>query len=87
MLPVFAADKANHAVYGSAICAVVASLSLMLPMPAAFAPLAGLAASAALGAIKERLDKTGGTYDRLDIVATAAGGALVSLPMLLAALA
>lgn len=55
-LPVLAQDKANHAVYGSIIFAVVYLLVMLFRQPALAIPLA---AAATLGAavLKERLDK------------------------------
>lgn len=83
-LPVLDADKANHAVYGAAICALCALPVMMLPITALAAPLVGVLTAAVVGVWKERRDAhtAGATADRRDIVATVGGALLVAVPLL-----
>lgn len=83
-LPVLDADKANHAVYGAAICALCALPMALLPTPALAAPLVGVLAAAVGGVWKERRDArtAGAMADRRDIVATVAGALLVAVPLI-----
>lgn len=71
--PLIPQDKANHAVYGSAIFTAVAVLAAFL---GGLPLLAGLAAVTAVAIVKEIYDKVSGTGtpDPWDFVWTVGGG-------------
>jgi hypothetical protein len=88
-LPVIAADKANHALYGAAVFVLVAGAAAQLAsVPAPFARGLGLLCAFAAGLAKEWLDRRANkralqrgqdaphTVDHADVWATVAGGAL-----------
>ena len=88
MLPMLPADKANHVLYGGLVFIVVAYLAAMIGHSTARARLAGLLAAAAFGLGKEARDWFANRkavaageapahgVDGMDVLATAAGGAL-----------
>lgn len=79
-LPMIPHDKCLHVVYGAVIAAAVLVAHVALPTVNALqAPLLALAVVAAIGAIKELLDRRdpAHTADPMDFLATVAGGAIV----------
>jgi hypothetical protein len=82
MIPVLAQDKANHAVYGSAIFTAAYVVAFFAGLPAL-----PIAAGAVIGfgvgkEIYDKLHKDKHTPDPLDALATLAGGALCAIPLL-----
>ena len=82
MLPMLPHDKANHAIYGAAIgliCAAVAPHVMVDPW------MLALIVPVVVGAAKEIADKIegSGAPSIADAIATAAGGAVVSVATLL----
>jgi hypothetical protein len=82
-------DKAQHVFYGVALSLVATLLFIGLslhgfPTAMVAVPYVGVMLATLAGAVKEGLDyfKKMGTPDFLDFVATALGGAAVSLPLL-----
>lgn len=75
MLPLIPQDKANHAVYGSVLCAV----GVLAAQALGFPPFWGIALPVVIGAAKEARDRMGyGTPDIMDFAWTVAG----ALPVL-----
>lgn len=83
MLPVIPADKANHAVYGSAIFAAAYVIFHFAGLPALHIA-AGAVVLAAIGKeIYDRINRDRHTPDLMDAVATIAGGAISAAPVCL----
>lgn len=92
-------DKANHAVYGAAASALCASVALLLGAPLVAAGGLGVGAAGLLGWAKEQLDKRANaqaiergdepphSVEAADIKATAIGGLLAGVPLMVAELA
>jgi hypothetical protein len=79
MMPVIPADKANHAVYGLAVGAVVTVAAILVGLP--YIPVYSVVAAAAIGVAKEVYDKVSGKgfASGMDAVATTLGGVPVSV--------
>lgn len=87
-IPLIDQDKANHVAYGALIAAVALVAQQLLGLPELRSALIALAVVAAVGAIKELLDRRdpAHTADVMDFVATLAGGVLVVAQPLLSQL-
>ena len=88
-LPMLAVDKANHVTYGAMLATVVCVLLVAVQTPVLLAALAAAVLVVVLGVGKELVDRMhpeDHTADWRDAVATAAGGALVVVPLLVVAL-
>lgn len=84
-IPVIAADKANHVVYGALVSAAVnVTSALTLGLDSMYASAAGIGAAFIVGAWKELRDRKtiGATASGGDLVATLLGGVLPTLPQL-----
>lgn len=97
-LPLIAQDKANHTIYGAAVAAVLAILACLSGAPVLGAAIGAALAALAVGRLKEWLDKRANdkaeaagmplphSVEKADMLATAAGGLLVAVPLAVAGL-